>query len=219
MSMEESPIPLAKRLQSRLQTREFFLKSISDNIVETPNRSFRSGWSPFRDTSIHSPVDKAKRLECFPMSPNSPFKKTNYSTSMCEDSATEHSLNDSFSVTQTSFGVRTPTKKLIFGGFPETEKAASQQGLQMEEDFEDHFSSMDEEREEEEVGAVNEGVYVVDVIQPVVDRFSVTLNTGGTFRASLSMKPSTSLVAECLDAIKYGFSLSERPYGMPWFIY
>ncbi len=131
------------------------------------------------------------------MIPNSPFKKTNYSTSMCDDSFTEFENAEDF----LSAPIRTP-KRLRFDRMEDRTEDMSVEGdVMMEGD-----RSTDREETSKEV-------FVVDIIQPVGDRFNLTLNSGMTFRASLSLRPSTALVSECLDAIKYCFSVNAGTTG------
>jgi hypothetical protein len=126
------------------------------------------------------------------MTPNSPFKKTNYTTSMCDDSITEFENGEDFLE-----AIHTP-KRLRFD--------------KMEERPEE--MSVDPGILEEVVPASGEKeVSVVDILQPVGHRFNLALSSGMTFRASLSLRPSTALVGECLDAIKYCFSMNMETGG------
>lgn len=137
------------------------------------------------------------------MSPHTPFKKTNYSTSMCEDSFTEYEKEEHLNI-----GFRTP-KRLKFESLSRTTDTLNER-METEGKKEDNFADPTIDRED----FVAEEIYTVDLIQPVVNRFNITLNTGMTFRASLSMKPSTALVSDCMEAIKYSFSLASESMGI-----
>lgn len=134
------------------------------------------------------------------MTPNSPFKKSNYSTSMCDDSFTEFENAEDFLAAP----IRAP-KRLRFDRMEDRPEDMSVEGEGMT--MEEVESVVEEE--------ISREVFVVDIMQPVGDRFNLTLNTGMTFRASLSLRPSTALVSECLDAIKYCFSMNTGTTG--WF--